>query len=158
MSTIKFERDETSPKTRRNWHVLIDGEHRATFVWRTSYYTLEGADGEDIKSVKRGSMRRWAFNKSEFDEATRAALDLGYIPTRAWIELAALIDRAHKENRERDSAISARRLKVRRDVLCAALARYINDDGGDAEHMATARRLLAEHDGSAYAAWARTVN
>src|SRR5262245_59949246 len=108
MPTIKFERGSTE-KEERDFRVLVDGEHRATFRsnarWRRAGYDLKTADGENIPIV--GAYRPIA--KADFAEIVRKALAKNYIPTRAEIDRVEMIREAEREDAEHDRLASERR-------------------------------------------------
>lgn len=142
---ITFERYE-APRG-QDFKVLINGEHRAAFRSNAKYhmrgYDLDALDGKRITSSRRGGYK---INQGDFEEVVRAHLK--EIPTLAEIERAWMIDRAERENRQRDSEIADHKAEVRRKVLCSALEAWlagclsINDEEEEA-----ARKLLAQYRG-----------
>ena len=149
-ATIKIERAGTS----RDFNVLIDGEHRATFEslkrWGRVGYDLKAVDGNDIYVSRPGHM---PITKADFEDVVRGALastkgGIYVIPTRAATDRVLLIREAEKENAERDRQIAERNRNLRREVTRVSLLRYLHDTytaaAPDAEHRAMAERMLAE--------------
>lgn len=138
---IRFVRD-VFPRE-RDFRVLIDGEHRATFHSRKRFhqigYDLEGSDGKRIHT-RYGS----TLTKAEF----RAIVEkhIAEIPTRAQIDRVLMIEQAHRENRERDDAISKHKSQVRNNVYDVAIARYL-DNPASPEHADMAAAMLRQHRG-----------
>jgi hypothetical protein len=144
MSTIKFERD-THPKRERDFHVIIDGEHRATFRSNAPVragYTLQAADGGSINL--RRSLYIDRITQADFAEVVRLALAERAVPTRTEIDRALLIGQAEIENREWDAAKAAHRSRIRGEVMRAALLLYIEEGADDAEHVEMATALFRE--------------
>jgi hypothetical protein len=141
--TITFKRD-VAPRE-RDFLVLINGEHRATFCSNMRYsrvgYTFVGADGKNININRR---RYWPFpiTKDEFAKVVHTALSDSAIPTVAQIERVRMIEQAERENEERTNQISQRRAQVRREVLCAALQGYLATVAPDSEHGQMAAAML----------------
>jgi hypothetical protein len=143
--TIKIQR--ASHPNERDYHVLINGEHRATFRsrkrWHRAGYDFQDAYGDSI-SLRRRFLE--APTKAEFSQAVLDAMHEKTIPTRAEIDRKFLIDQARKDNEEHDRQVSERRAQVRREVLCVALDDYLHAPFGttSAEHKAMAERMLKE--------------
>jgi hypothetical protein len=136
MATIKIVRD-VFPRE-RDFKVLIDGEHRASFRSRKRYsqigYDFEAPDG---KPIARGNFR--GIVKADFDPIVRKCL--AEIPSRTLIDRALMIEQAHKENRERDDAINKRKAEVREQVYRVAMARYLNNPASP-EHAKEAAHMF----------------
>jgi hypothetical protein len=147
MPEIKIVRD--SKPNDRDFRVLINGEHRATFRSRKRYrmigYDLEAPDGKSIYSKQTHIGRNYF--KPEFAESIRTLLP--DIPTRAQIDRSLLIEHAHKENRERNEAIGRHRAQVRREILSVAVARYL-DSPASQEHADMAAAILRQFSGEYY--------
>ena len=139
--TITFERD-VAPRE-RDFKVLINGEHRATFRSRKRYmqagYDLQTPYGQDCGAY---NVRYIDSVKANFEEIVRKMLPT--LPTVAQIERYRLQERAEQENRERDRERDNHRAQVRRDVLVAALVNYVLETMVDDEHKAMAQRMLDE--------------
>lgn len=150
MSEIKFVRD-VEPR-QRDFKVFIDNEHRATFLsnqrWGRKGYDLKAADGDNIRY---GKMGRYHYSQgivqADFEAIVREVL--ADIPTVAEIERTQLIREAEKENEQRKKDAAAHRTRVRRQVLKAALQRYVNDScsAPTSEHREMANFLLNERWG-----------
>jgi hypothetical protein len=141
--TITFERD-VAPRE-RDFKVLINGEHRATFRSRRRFsqsgYDLHTPYGGDCGAY---DLRHIESIQANFETIVRKALPK--IPTRAQIERVLLVEQAWKENHERDNQIAAHRAQVRREVLHSALKRYLELGARDGEHHRMAERMLQEMD------------
>ena len=139
--TITFERD-VAPRE-RDFKVLINGEHRATFRSRKRYmqagYDLQTPYGQDCGTY---DVRYLDSVKANFEEIIRKMLPK--IPTVAQIERYRMIEQAEQENRKHDSEIAAHRSLVRLEVLRAALVNYLVETKVDAEHKAMADSILRE--------------
>jgi hypothetical protein len=144
--TIKIVR---APKPfQRDFHVVIHGEHRATFRSRRRYrqsgYDLEATDGGSIHS-RELRFRIANAVKAEFREIVDLALRDKLIPTMAEIERVRTITQAEKEDREHDNAVERHCWQVRREVERAALQFYL-EQPHDVEHTRMAETMLKELD------------
>jgi len=143
--TIKLVRAQLGTSKVSDYHVLINGEHRATFKNGMRYgnrtWDLRDPNGQDIHTRRGPDVYRATIG--EF--ADIILMNLPEIPTRAQIERDALWAEAVKEDRQRTQAKQDHRRKVHLEMMEAALTQYIdNADGDFPEHIEAAEHYLAQ--------------
>lgn len=137
---VRLVRIGVAPR-QRDFKVLINGEHRATFHKRsygTGYY-FRSADDSDIGGI--GPVASDII-QADFELIVRTAIAKGKVPTIAQIERAQLVEQAWEDNHAWDEAKSKHRALLRKQVLEMALENYLGQPFGSDEHKATAARML----------------
>lgn len=150
---ITFERD-VSPR-QKNFKVIINGEHRATFHSNMTYgrkgYTLKALDQHSpVKGAYAGN--HWhIITKEDFSNVVRKSIT--EIPTVAQIERSLLIDKAEKENTQRNEKNAARQHQMKRALIAEGLSYLLKETSLDAERRDMAENLVKRYTASNWDGW-----